>query len=59
MDFVVIKEIDEAGRIVIPKSVREYYSISPKEKLEVVPTKEGILIRKNRVSNNEKVEEQT
>ena len=39
----VIKEIDRLGRIVIPKDLRDRYLFE--NKVEVVATKEGILIK--------------
>ena len=39
----VTKEIDTAGRMVIPKEFRERYGLS--EYVEVVPTKDGVLIK--------------
>ena len=39
----VIKEIDRLGRIVIPKDLRDRYQFE--NKVEVVATKEGILIK--------------
>jgi len=44
MMFSVEKEIDALGRIVLPKSMREYYGISLKDKLYLTPTEKGILI---------------
>ena len=40
----LIKEIDNIGRIVIPKPLRERYGLS--NKIEIFATKEGILIKK-------------
>lgn len=39
----IIKEIDNLGRLVIPKSLRVRYGISGK--VEIITTKEGILLR--------------
>ena len=39
----IIKEIDNLGRLVIPKSLRVRYGISGK--VEIITTKEGILSR--------------
>ena len=39
----ILKEIDRLGRIVIPKELRERFWLS--ERVEVVATEEGILIR--------------
>ncbi|MBR2344075.1 MAG: hypothetical protein IKA64_07470 [Clostridia bacterium] len=43
MDIGIIKEIDNLGRIVIPKELRERYAL--KEKVEIVATEEGVLIK--------------
>ena len=42
-DAGMIKNIDRVGRIVIPKELRERYAL--KDKVEIVATKEGILIK--------------
>lgn len=57
MEYLVQKEIDSVGRLVIPKSLRDYYKIAANDVLDLIPTKEGILIRKSNVSdtNFEKV----
>ena len=39
----IIKEIDNLGRIVVPKEMRERLSLD--KKVEVVLTKEGVLLR--------------
>ena len=39
----VIKEIDNLGRIVIPKEIRERLSFD--KKVEIIVTKDGALIR--------------
>lgn len=39
----VIKEIDNLGRIVIPKEIRDRLSLG--KRVEVVLTKEGVLLR--------------
>ena len=39
----IIKEIDNLGRLVIPKSLRVRYGISGK--VEIITSKEGILLR--------------
>ena len=39
----IIKEIDKLGRIVIPKELRERYSLTTN--VEIVATKEGILLK--------------
>lgn len=39
----VIKEIDNMGRIVIPKEMRSLFELE--KEIEIVVTKEGILVR--------------
>ena len=39
----VLKEIDKVGRVVIPKDIRDRYSLY--DEIEIVATSEGILIR--------------
>ena len=46
MRFVIKREIDHAGRIVIPKEIRDYYGIEPYTELDIIPTEAGILITK-------------
>ncbi len=47
MRYTVEKKIDNLGRIVLPKSMREYYDISLNDRLNLIPTEEGILIVKS------------
>ena len=44
MRFTVSKKIDNLGRIVIPKEMRDYYGIKLNYEVKLVPTEEGILI---------------
>ncbi len=39
----IIKEIDNLGRIVIPKEIRERLSFD--KKVEIIVTKDGVLLR--------------
>ena len=39
----IIKEIDNLGRIVIPKEIRERLSLD--KKVEIIITKDGVLLR--------------
>ena len=39
----VTKEVDNLGRIVIPKELRELYRLN--EKVEIISTPEGVLVR--------------
>ena len=51
MKYMVEKKIDNLGRIVLPKNMRDYYSISLNDTLALIPTDEGILIVKQNLSN--------
>ena len=46
MRYTVEKKIDNLGRIVLPKSLREYYGIELNDTLHLIPTEDGILIVK-------------
>ncbi len=56
MKFAVIKKIDTLGRVVIPIEMRKHYGIELNDKIELVPSKNGILIKnsKSGKSNTEK-----
>ena len=40
------KKIDNLGRIVLPKEIREFYCMESEDTVEIIPTENGILIRK-------------
>ena len=44
MRYTVEKKIDNLGRIVLPKGMREYYDISLNDTLNLIPTEEGYLL---------------
>ena len=46
MDFGIHKKIDSLGRIVLPKEIRDTYQLSNGDTVEIVPTENGILIKK-------------
>ncbi len=46
MGFGMRKTIDNLGRLVIPKNLRDYYSIKLNDKVILIPTEQGILITK-------------
>lgn len=46
MRFSIEKVLDNLGRIVLPKDLREYYGFAPNDKLDIIPTEVGILITK-------------
>ena len=52
MSFAMKKGLDNLGRLVIPKNMRDYYGISANDKVILVPTESGILITKCIKDNN-------
>lgn len=38
--------VDTMGRLVLPKEIREFYHINTNDTIEIIPTVDGILIRK-------------
>ena len=48
----IIKEIDNLGRIVIPKEIRNLYKLE--KDVEIVVTKEGVLVRNPKFELTEK-----
>ena len=57
MNYSVQKTIDALGRIVLPKNMRDYYGINLNDKLNLIPTDNGILITKAESAKQEKKEE--
>jgi len=53
MNFLVVKTIDNLGRIVLPKNMRDYYGILLNGKVKLIATDEGVLITKFGDVNNE------
>ena len=58
MEFTVKKQIDSFGRIMIPKTLRDYYKIALEEEVFLTPTGDGILITKVPSEKEEKNAEQ-
>ena len=42
----ITRRIDDLGRIVIPKEIRRQYGIVEGDRMEILPTTEGIIVRK-------------
>ena len=42
----IIRRIDDLGRIVIPKEIRRQHGIVEGDRMEILPTTEGIIVRK-------------
>lgn len=38
--------VDTMGRLVLPKEIREFYQINTNDTVEIIPTVDGIVIRK-------------
>jgi AbrB family looped-hinge helix DNA binding protein len=50
----VLKEVDNLGRLVIPKEMRETFKLD--KTVEIIVTREGILVRNPKYELIEKVE---
>lgn len=44
MDFAIQRCVDQAGRIVLPKDIRNHYGIKAGDVLKFVTTENGILL---------------
>lgn len=42
----IIRKVDELGRIVIPKEIRNFFHIGINDEVEIVVTTDGILLKK-------------
>jgi transcriptional pleiotropic regulator of transition state genes len=42
----VVKYVDKAGRIILPKEYREYLDVIEEEGIEIITVPEGLLLRK-------------
>ena len=56
MKVAIIRQIDELGRIVIPKDLRDQYGIKPGDKLYFDAYDDGILIHSENYRYNDDVE---
>lgn len=45
-EAAIVRPVDRLGRIVIPKEFRETLHITPKCECEIVPTEDGVFIKK-------------
>lgn len=45
MQFGIIRKIDKAGRIVIPKEMREFFGLKEFDPVEIVATESGIVLK--------------
>lgn len=43
-DYVITKNFDNLGRIVIPKKMREHYGFTSCKVTQIIPTKDGVLL---------------
>lgn len=51
-NFIKKKKMDNLGRVVIPKDMREHYNLYPNELVKVVPTENGILLISERTETD-------
>lgn len=42
----IIRRIDDLGRVVLPKAIRAEFGIVEADPIEIIVTKEGILLKK-------------
>lgn len=42
----IVRQIDELGRIVLPKELREVYNFGARDGIEILTTEEGLLLKK-------------
>lgn len=42
----IIRKVDDLGRIVIPKEIRNFFHIGINDEVEIVVTTDGILLKK-------------
>lgn len=55
MTISIIRKIDNLGRLVLPKDYREHYGFDANERLEIIATEEGILIKKSEAISSDKI----
>lgn len=53
MKFAIIRCLDELGRIVLPKDMRNHYDMNSGDLLEIIAMENGILIKKKQEAKNE------
>lgn len=46
MEFAMTRKVDELGRVVLPMDYRKHYGINPLDELDIIPTEDGILLKK-------------
>ena len=46
MTFSIKRIVDDLGRIVIPKPMRTHYGLDVGSKILIIPTEDGILLKK-------------
>ncbi len=42
----IVRQLDEVGRVVLPKELRETYDLRNKDSIEILTTEDGILLKK-------------
>lgn len=45
MQFGIIRRIDKAGRVVIPKEIREFFGLKEFDPVEIIATEQGIILK--------------
>lgn len=52
----VVRNVDQLGRVVVPKSMRKRFDINEGNPVEIVGTDEGVLIRKYQADTKSELE---
>jgi len=42
----IVRQLDDVGRVVLPKELRDSYDLKNKDAVEIMTTEEGILLKK-------------
>ena len=54
MEFAMTRKVDELGRIVLPMDYRRHYGIKPTDAIDIIPTENGILLKKHEPEESHK-----
>lgn len=54
MEFAMTRKVDELGRIVLPMDYRRHYGIKPTDDIDIIPTEDGILLKKHEPKEDKK-----
>jgi len=46
MEYGVVRKLDRLGRLIVAKDLRNLYNIHPETTVVLIPTKDGILVKR-------------